>query len=161
MLLLYVSALIAFFIADLALLAYLENETFYGYSCLKIATGAAIVGGCLFFVGLAKGVDAAITIAINRAGAERPKPLTIAEGGGWQVDDKSSYVNSLLFGEIETDKSISNLTGMMRGKEQQQVNCCESFVDAVFCYVHPVPTPSRRNLYRQQNGEVDSDEEIA
>lgn len=60
-----------------------------------------VIGESSVFLGLSLCVRLALTIAVNRNGGERPKPLTCTSEGGWDIDRNQTFEYFVFFGEIE------------------------------------------------------------
>jgi hypothetical protein len=102
----YTVSFIILLLSAVSLLLYYDNETFYGYSYQKIATGCAIIGVCCFFIALYRVLVAALATAVRRMGAERPLSLVQLENGGWDVDENNNFEFYVILGEVETNAPI-------------------------------------------------------
>ena len=73
----------------------------------KVAGAVGIAGLIFACIGMSGVVKLALSTAIDRMGAERPRSVTPSELGGWELDRSNTHVVFLLFGEIEVNGSIS------------------------------------------------------
>lgn len=102
----YTVSFVFLLLSSIALLLYYDDETFYGYSYQKIATGCAIIGACCFFIACYRVIVAALATAVRRMGAERPLSLKKLESGGWDIDENNNFELYLILGEVETNAPI-------------------------------------------------------
>jgi len=125
----YTVSFVILLLSSVSLLLYYDNETFYGYSYQKIATGCAIIGVCCFFIAFYRVIVATLSTAVRRMGAERPLSLIKLESGGWDIDENNNFELYLILGEVETNAPIflSEKTVV----DRYICSCCNSTIEMI------------------------------